>query len=200
MVELGARVVAVDGSHTFVERAKGRIQRNADKIEYRVLDATDGAAVTSLGEGTFDAAVSLQALMDLPTIKPLAHALSRLLRPGGRFVFSVPHPCFNSGRMARAIDEQEHDGKLIETRYVKVFDYMTPSHGRGIGVPGQPVTSYWFHRPISMLLSPFLAAGFALDGIEEPVADPEDSGKRPLSWSNYKGIPSMLVVRLRLIR
>ncbi|HAC20219.1 MAG TPA: class I SAM-dependent methyltransferase, partial [Dehalococcoidia bacterium] len=36
------------------------------------------------------------ALMDMPTIQPLADSLCRRLKPNGRFVFSVPHPCFNA--------------------------------------------------------------------------------------------------------
>ena len=159
-----------------------------------------GEALIALGERKFDAAVCSQALMDMTTLEPLARSLSRLLKGGGRFVFSVPHPCFNSGLAKKVVEEEERDGELITTRYVKVSEYITPTQFRGVGVPGQPVTSYSFHRPISGLLSPFFQAGFVLDGIEEPVADHEDSGERPFSWSNYKGIPSVLIARLRLLK
>jgi hypothetical protein len=33
--------------------------------------------------------------MDMASITPLLSVLPQLLRPGGRFVFSVTHPVFN---------------------------------------------------------------------------------------------------------
>jgi SAM-dependent methyltransferase len=35
--------------------------------------------------------------MDMAQIDPLFRALARLVRPGGRFVFVLCHPCFNQG-------------------------------------------------------------------------------------------------------
>lgn len=48
-----------------------------------------------------------------------------------------------------------------------------------------------------MLLGACFAAGFVLDGLEEPAFGPEDRGGRPLSWLNYTEIPPVLVARLR---
>ena len=197
MAELGAQVVAFDASQAFIERARARTDRNADRIEYRVIDATDVEAMASLGEQRFDAAVSSMALMDLPTLEPLAHALGRVMKARGRFVFAVLHPCFNSCYSTMVIEQELQDGNIVPAQSVKVSEYMTPAYGRGTAAPGQPVGSYWFHRPISMLLSPFFQAGFVLDAIEEPVSGPDDSSDRPFSWANYKGIPSVLVARLR---
>ena len=42
------------------------------------------------------------------------------------------------------------------------------------------------------------SAGFVLDGLEEPVFDDAEESARPLSWTNYKEIPPVLVARLRL--
>jgi 2-polyprenyl-3-methyl-5-hydroxy-6-metoxy-1,4-benzoquinol methylase len=66
------------------------------KIDYRVVDATDREALLSLGASAFDAALCNMALMDMAEIEPLMTALAILLKPGGRFVFSVLHPCFNN--------------------------------------------------------------------------------------------------------
>ena len=46
------------------------------------------------------------------------------------------------------------------------------------------------------------AAGFVLDGLEEPVLPegaegrPPSWGKRPFSWENFRDIPPVLVCRL----
>ena len=97
MAELGAYVVAFDASAAFLKAAKERTAKYADLIELHHVNATDNAQLLTLGERRFDAAVCNMALMDIADIRPLASALSMLLKPCGRLVFSVPHPCFNIG-------------------------------------------------------------------------------------------------------
>ncbi|HYN87060.1 MAG TPA: class I SAM-dependent methyltransferase [Ardenticatenaceae bacterium] len=199
LAELGAQVVAFDFSATFIERARARTIEYAERIEYRVADATDREQLLALGARRFDAAVSNMALMDMPTIDPLLAALSQLLKPGGRFVFSVMHPCFNSYRTIKVVEEDDRDGQLVTNYTVKVSAYSTPTAFKGLGIIGQPAPHYYFHRPISLLLNSAFGAGFVLDGIEEPVFGSDANPSRPFSWSNYKEIPPALVVRLRLL-
>ncbi len=112
MADLGARVVAFDFSEAFIDRAKARTQEHAGRIEYLVLDATDRARFLSLGPRRFDAAICTMALMDMAAIEPLVSTLRMLLKPGGRFVFSVMHPCFNSMGSRMVIEEGYQDGNL----------------------------------------------------------------------------------------
>src|ERR1017187_2671221 len=49
MVQLGVQVIATDFSEKLVERAKARTIDFADRIEYRVVDATDEGQLLSLG-------------------------------------------------------------------------------------------------------------------------------------------------------
>ena len=121
------------------------------------------------------------ALMDIADIRPLASALFRLLKPGGRFVFTVPHPCFNTASVKRAAEEEDRDGDLRTVHYVKVSEYLTPSAGPVIGIPGQPVPHLYFDRPISLLLKTFFDVGFVMDALEEPAQPPGINGKRPRS-------------------
>jgi 2-polyprenyl-3-methyl-5-hydroxy-6-metoxy-1,4-benzoquinol methylase len=102
MAQLGARVVACDFAPTFIERAKQRTTEHADRIDYRVIDATDESQLLSLGTQSFDAAVCTMAMMDMSDIAPMLSALRQLLKPSGRFIFSITHPCFNSGEIGRA--------------------------------------------------------------------------------------------------
>ena len=87
-------MLAVDFSAKFVELARARTEEAGygDAVEYLVADATDEEQMLSLGEGRFDAAICNMALMDMPAIDPLLRALRHLLKPEGRFVFSVQHP------------------------------------------------------------------------------------------------------------
>lgn len=196
MADLGAHVVAFDFSEVFVERARAHSTDYRDRIEYLVLDATDPSALRSFGKSRFDAAICTMALMDIADLGPLATVLPEFLKPGGRFVFSVTHPCFNTTGAQRFVEEA-HDGGVQRTVYgVKVTAYLTPAARLGVGIAGQPAPQYYFERPLNVLLRPFFEAGFVLDGLEEPAWTSEDA--RPgLSWRNAVEIPELLVVRLR---
>jgi 2-polyprenyl-3-methyl-5-hydroxy-6-metoxy-1,4-benzoquinol methylase len=200
LAALGAQVVGTDVSEQFVELARARESEHADRIEYRLVDATDEADLLTLGEGRFDAAVCNMALQDMPTIDPLLRALARLLKPAGRFVFTVPHPAFNVPAGSRLVlEETDRDGRLEEMYAVKLFGYVDVPPSRGVGMIGEPEPHYYFHRPLSQLLGTCFAAGFVLDGLEEPHFGPDDtSRRRPLGWGNFKQIPPVLAGRMRL--
>jgi 2-polyprenyl-3-methyl-5-hydroxy-6-metoxy-1,4-benzoquinol methylase len=196
LAHMGAHVVATDFSPTFLERAQARTTEHADRIEYVLTDATDEAQLLALGEQQFDAAVCNMALHDMPTIEPLLQALRRLLKPDGRFVFSAPHPAFNMpGGSKVGLEEDRAEG--VEGYYVKVSNYLHVPPTKGVGTWGESTPHYFFHRPLSVLLGACFAAGFVLDGLEEPAFRPEDQAPRPLGWANVKDIPAVLVARVR---
>jgi 2-polyprenyl-3-methyl-5-hydroxy-6-metoxy-1,4-benzoquinol methylase len=201
LAQLGAGVVAFDFSSAFVDRAKARTTEHADRMDYRVIDATDEAQLLSLGQQQFDAAVCSVAMMDMVTIEPLMSALAQLLKPDARFVFSILHPCFNSGTgMRRVIEEEDRDGEIIDVYAVKISNYATPTTYKGLGVVGQPVPQYYFHRPLNVLFNTCFHAGFVLDALEEPVFDQNALPNRPFSWESFHEIPPVLIARLRLTK
>jgi hypothetical protein len=126
-------------------------------------------------------------------------AVARLLRPGGRFVFSITHPCFNQANVVHLAEMEDRDGEITTTYSVKVSGYMTPTIARGVAIPGQPVPQLYFDRPLHVLLGAAFAAGLVLDGLEERAFPPgHQAGRHPLSWSgNYAEIPPVLVARVR---
>jgi 2-polyprenyl-3-methyl-5-hydroxy-6-metoxy-1,4-benzoquinol methylase len=200
LVAMGAQVVALDFSAEMIARARRRTTEHTDRIEYHVLDATDEAALLALGEGQFDAAICNMALFDMAGIEPLFHALARLLHPGGRFVFSVIHPCFNSPHMAHVAEMEDRAGEIVTVYSVKIFGYMSPSIAHGAAIAGQPRPQLYFHRPMQVLFGTGFDAGFVLDGLEER-AFPADHpvGRNPLGWGrNFSEIPPVLVARMRL--
>jgi len=136
--------------------------------------------------------------MDMATINPLLDVLRHLLKPGGRFVFSVMHPCFNSIGMTKVVEEEDRDGELVTRYAVKVSAYSKPAVYKGLGVIGQPTPQYYFHRPISLLFNSCFRVGFVLDGLEEPAFGTETEARRPLAWNNFGEIPPVLVARMRL--
>jgi 2-polyprenyl-3-methyl-5-hydroxy-6-metoxy-1,4-benzoquinol methylase len=200
MARMGIEVVACDFSEVFIERAKTWTAQAGLSVDYHVLDATDEAQLLALGQNAFDAAVCSMGLMDMTTIDPLFSALNKLLKPGGRFVFSVSHPCFNSTGCRMSVEEEVREGERVTVYSVKVSAYRKLRAERGTGIRGQPTAHYYFDRAITDLLGAGFAAGFVVDGFEEPVFEPSSThdGGRPFSWSHYDDIPPLLVVRMRL--
>jgi hypothetical protein len=152
----------------------------------------------SLGENQFDAAVCTMALMDMAAIQPMFTALVKLLKAGGCLVFSVLHPCFNSGRVMQIREREDVAGQVVDRYSVRVSGYIHPLTHQGVAMIGQPVPQYYFHRPLSLLLHPAFEAGFVLDGLAEPVFAPAPEGEGSLFKHVYSDIPPALVARLRL--
>jgi 2-polyprenyl-3-methyl-5-hydroxy-6-metoxy-1,4-benzoquinol methylase len=199
LARLGARVLGVDISERMIERARARTTEPSDRIEFRVVDCTRPDTLLSLGEKEFDAAVCTMALMDMAAIQPLFTALAKLLKAGGCLVFSVLHPCFNSGRVIQVREREEVDGKVLDRYSVRVARYIHPLTHQGLAMIGQPVPQYYFHRPLSLLLSPAFEAGFVLDGLAEPVFPHPAEGDGTLLGHVYSDMPAALVARVRLL-
>jgi len=205
LASLGVDVVATDFAPEMIARAQARSSPTAGKIEYRVLDATDEAAILALGERAFgerpfDAAICMMALFDMSEIASLMRALARLLRPGGRFVFAIMHPCFNSPHTILMGEQEDRQGNVVTTYSVKISGYMTPSVARGAALRGQPVPHIYFHRPLQAVLGAGFAAGFVLDALEERAFPPDHPpGRNAISWGpNFSEIPPVLIARMRL--
>jgi 2-polyprenyl-3-methyl-5-hydroxy-6-metoxy-1,4-benzoquinol methylase len=196
LAHLGARVVAIDSSARFLELARSRSPDLSDRIDYRLVDATDEEQLLALGEGHFDALLCSMVLMDMPVIDPLLRAARRLLKPGGRFVFAVQHPAFNSNAVRLCAETETRDDGLEVTKHaVKVSEYLVVPAGKGTGMPGEPVPHWYFHRPLHELCGAFFQAGFVLNALEEPALATRDTNPHALSWSNLPGIPPVLVAR-----
>jgi 2-polyprenyl-3-methyl-5-hydroxy-6-metoxy-1,4-benzoquinol methylase len=201
LAELGTTVLATDLSATFIERAQTRTAERPDltgKIDFRVVDATDETALLALGEGQFDAIACGMAIMDMVEIDPMLRAVARLLKPEGRFVFTLAHPCFNHSAIRFSMEEEDVAGELVETLAIKVLKYRGVGVTKGLGILGQPRPHYYFQRTLAELFGACFAAGLILDGLEEPAFEPGTAeASRPFSWVNYSEIPPVLAARLR---
>jgi SAM-dependent methyltransferase len=188
LAQLGATVTGTDVSERFIERAAARLTSFDQRIDYQVLDATNETQLLALGENAYDAVICSMVLMDVPFIEPLLRATPRLLTDHGRFVFAVPHPAFNNNS-AELTSEPERGVVL------RINDYLDVPAGKGEGMPDEPEPHWYFHRPLHELLGAFFAAGFVLDGIEEPRFATPNEHPGALVWDNLPGIPPVLVAR-----
>ena len=87
----GARVTGVDISEVLLELAQAAEIEEPLGIAYLRLDATSNEALA--GE-VFDAVTCHHGLADIDDLDGAIATVARVLRPGGRFVFSILHPCF----------------------------------------------------------------------------------------------------------
>lgn len=192
LAELGAHVVAFDYSANMIERAQSRT-RSLDRISYHVIDATDADALIKLGVQKFDRAVANMALMDIADITPLVQSLYQLLQPGGTFVFSITHPCFQPSQMRKVQETEDINGEIVTRNSIQIFKYLNAEPFQAIGIRGQPTSHLMFHRPLSYYFNLFFSSGFVLDGMIEPSFK-KDSQNGNFDW--YE-IPPVIICRFR---
>ncbi|MGA2490006.1 MAG: methyltransferase domain-containing protein [Anaerolineales bacterium] len=201
LTALGAQVVAFDFSEELIKLAKAHTPSSFSLITYYVLDATDASALlATLGSpGLFDSALCNMALFDMADIRPLFRVLPKLLKPGGRFVFSLTHPAFNNTSSVHVAEEMDVEGEIKTVYSLKVSQYMTPHQAHGAAMRNQPRPQLYFERPLQYYLNIGFQNGFVLDGFEERAFPPDHPQVNPLSWGGkFSEIPPVLVARLRL--
>jgi SAM-dependent methyltransferase len=192
----GAQVTAFDFSANLIEKAKTRSANLQSLITYQVVDATDEQALLSLGQASFDAALSNMALFDIADLEPLFRALSKLLKPNGTFVFSLTHPAFNNASTVFIVEELDDEGEIKTVYSVKNSRYMTHYQTKGLALRSQPQPQIYFERPLQYYLNLGFRNGFLLDGFEERAFPPDHPQTNLLGWGGkFSEIPPVLIAR-----
>ena len=101
----GAKITGIDFSPKQIQLAKQEERKENLGIKYMVMDAAD---LTPLGDSCFDLVTCFMALQDIEDYRKAVSETSRVLRPNGRFIFTIPHPCFEkitvNGKTINAAD------------------------------------------------------------------------------------------------
>ncbi len=87
----GAKVTGVDRSKTLIDLARTEEGRERLGIRYR---RTDANSLKGISDNSFDLVTCFMALQDIEDHEGAVAEAARILKPGGHFVFSIPHPCF----------------------------------------------------------------------------------------------------------
>ena len=160
----GAIVTGVDANAPLIEQVRKREEQELLGITYYVADA---AHLEMLDDGAYDVVVCNMALMDIEDAAGAIQEVARVLRPKGRFVASLSHPCF---------DKVNTSGWAIEQIYPITTIWRKMSHYREIvidelpwlQVHGQTVYTLSHHRPLSWYFRSLRAAGMVVASLEEP--------------------------------
>ena len=193
LARLGAEVTAVDASPALIALAKQRSAHHQLNIAYHVADA---ARMDMLPAGSFDVVVCNMALMDIEDAAGAIREVARVLRPVGRFIASLSHPCFDVPN-ASAWTVERADFKTTVwrkiSRYRDVFKGSIPWQLAGPqGLHQTPA----FHRPLSWYFRALSDAGLVVAMLEEPAPTEDFMAKDPQGeW--IAQIPLHMVLEVR---
>jgi SAM-dependent methyltransferase len=141
-------------------------------VEFRVIDAADVAA--AFAPGSFDLVGSCLALQDMPEPAAALRAAHAVLRPGGRCVASITHPCTDTPLRRWERDEAGRKRWLCIDRYFErgAIEYTWRGWEYDFATPA-------VHATLEDWIGWCLDAGFALRGLHEPRPTEEALRERP---------------------
>ena len=159
----GAKVDGVDVSPKLLEAAVTHETKRPVGIRFHRGDL---ARLTMFRDRTFDVAVSNVVMQDIRRYRGAIREIYRVLKPGGRFVFSMTHPAFESPVPGTWIREPKDTERIEERRYLAVDGYFDR-----VAVfwapPGLPLAPS-FHRPLRDYFDALTDAGFLVRRFGEP--------------------------------
>jgi SAM-dependent methyltransferase len=176
----GARAVGVDLSREQLRHAA-------------LLDAATGSAVPVVqadaeqlpfADASFDvAAAAFGAVQFVADLDALTREVARVLRPGGRWVFSVTHPvrwCF--------VDDPGEAGLVAQLPYWDRRPYVESDDD---GLPDYVE----HHRTLGDYVAALVGAGFVVTRLDEPEW-PDGADREWGGWSATRGavLPGTLIV------
>lgn len=191
-----ARYVGVDASPKLIDSARARHGVNP-AVKLHVADACVAGA---WADGDHDAAVCLMAVHDVSDARGLFLSLAATLRPGGRAVLVLMHPCFRIPKHTHwgFDNEQKIQFRRID-RYATAEDIVVTTHP-GRAAAGETV---FHHRSLADILTGLGAAGLAVTACEEPVSHRRSQGGGPFSRAEHRAaeeFPLFLAVKAVKIR
>jgi SAM-dependent methyltransferase len=123
-------------------------------------------------ESIADLIVSNMVVMDVPNLTSFMSAISKLLVPGGRFIFSMGHPCFWP-RYANFADAEWFD-------YREELMVEAPFRISNTKQPEIPYTH--IHRPLGRYTAALREAGLGIEQLIEPLPTHEIEALYPKPW------------------
>lgn len=172
------RFVGVDASPRLIEAAKTRHGQDP-RVSWMVADVCKPGA---WADGSHDAAACLMAVHDVGDAVAMFSNVFRALKPGGRAVFVMMHPCFR-------IPKQTHWGWDADQKiqFRRVDRYATPLEIPITTHPGKSTgeQTAFHHRPLSELLNSLGKGGLAVVACDELYSHRRSQGSGPFSKAEH---------------
>jgi SAM-dependent methyltransferase len=154
----GGHVHGVDIARRLVALAEESERAESLGISYSVADASAPGA--TVRDAAYDLVVCCFGLSDIDDLDGALGTVARALRPGGRFVFSILHPCFPGGGAVSG--SWPADGSYFDERRWTAAGSRS-SLRRRVGAN---------HRTLATYVTALSAHGLTLDALRE-AAPPE---------------------------
>jgi SAM-dependent methyltransferase len=186
----GATVVGVDISQVMIAIANSCEQAKPLGIHYIIGNL---ANLPDLESAAFDLAISSMAFMNIENAGEAFCEIARLLRPNGRFVFSIPHPCYPRITGNHGVFAADAQGEEWLKEFC-VANYHT--EGR-FDVIINEASIPTFHRTLGTYFSLLALAGFVVTDFCEPRPVDVPEAKTELGpgwWDANHRIPYYLVL------
>jgi 2-polyprenyl-3-methyl-5-hydroxy-6-metoxy-1,4-benzoquinol methylase len=185
LAALGANVTAVDNSERFIGIASEINKREENGIRYAVAEPTD---LSVIEDSTFDDIVCNMGLLLARDLSGTVAELARLIKLGGRVIFSHIHPCYCNP------DSAWVGGESNGHPYVTIGNYFT----EGWWTPDmiaelRDTRTKVKHRTLSTLINALSARGFNVRRMFEPRPSPEVLTLKP-HLEIYDRVPVAIVV------
>ena len=166
----GVQIAGVDLAGSLIQAALER-RENTSLEQYYQADVRDLAACAAIVPGTFDAAACVLAIANITPLSPVWQGIYNALKPGGKLVVVLLHPCFRIPKQSSWQWDQQH---AMQHRLVDA--YLTSEKIPIAMHPGRDTspTTTTFHRPLQAYINTLGSAGLWIDHTEEWV-----SGKMP---------------------
>ncbi|NLZ29129.1 MAG: class I SAM-dependent methyltransferase [Firmicutes bacterium] len=184
LASLGAKVTAVDNSERLVGIAREVNKNEECSIDYAVAEPTD---LSVIEDSSFDDIVCNMGLMITRDLAGTVAELARLVKLGGRFVFSVVHPCFC---MPDACWVRDNEGKYLYKTVDNYFNEAWWNSELSATIRSKTRTR---HRTFSNYANAIGARGFSIRRMSEPRPSPEVLTLKP-DLELYDRVPAAIVV------
>jgi ubiquinone/menaquinone biosynthesis C-methylase UbiE len=142
------------------------------------------AVELSFENASFDFVVAFMSLMDIPETERVLAEVFRVLRPGGFFQFSMPHPCFDTPHRKNLRDETGYTyaievGDYFRGREGEVEEWLFHAAPPEVREGSPPFRTPVFMRILSSWLNKLVEADFVLEHFGEPCPSDEAVQERP---------------------
>ncbi|UKE73363.1 class I SAM-dependent methyltransferase [Xanthomonas graminis] len=147
LIDQGAFLTGIDNSASMLEIARSR---SGSRARFILADLERALPFNHLA---FDLVIAPLVLHYLPSWDVPLSEFHRVLRPGGRLVFSVHHPF---------MDHNPSTGKSYFDTYEFQDEWI---------LGGRSVRMRFWHRPLDAMFCALKDAGFTVDELREPMPD-----------------------------
>jgi ubiquinone/menaquinone biosynthesis C-methylase UbiE len=165
----GARLVGVDIAEVFVGYAEESEQDERLGIEYCVASAVE----LPFSDSSFDFAIALMSLMDIPETGHAMEEVFRVIKPGGFLQFSITHPCFDTPHRRNLRNEQGlayaiEVGDYFRNLNGDVSRWLFSTAPREAAQRLRKFKVPRFTRTASQWFNLLVETGFVIERVEEP--------------------------------